>query len=424
MNVLVRNARRSSPILWLAAVAALPALLSPHSQNVPTGFTGGFGEPNCTRCHTGAANPPGGSVTIGSPVAFVAATTYAVTITIQDSAPDRTAWGFQLSARFRDDKQAGNFLAKADLLLQTSPASGVQYVSHQPAVMQAGNKYTYTVNWVAPPVGSPDEVFFSAAGVAADGSGTGGDHVYIAQAVSVSSLSVTPHINAGGVVNAASYEGTGNSAAPGSIIAIFGTKLANGTLESKTFPLPTQAAGTLVLINGMPAPLFYVSPLQINAQMPFIAPGQTVKVIVQNTYSLNSAEEVLQLDSYAPAFFTLDASGQGPAAAQHLDYSPVNAAAPLRPGEWAVLYCTGLGQTQPPALEEGKPAIGQRTLVVPGLTVGGATARVDYAGAAPTLAGVYQINAIVPSVPAGDQELILTIGGKSSRSGVTVRVQP
>jgi uncharacterized protein (TIGR03437 family) len=424
MNVLLRNARRWLPLLWLAVVAAVPALLFPHSQDVPIGFTGGFGELNCTQCHTGTANLPGGSVVIGSPVAFVAATTYTVTVTIQDSASDRTGWGFQLSARFRDNKQAGSFVAKAGLLLQTSPASGVQYVSHQPAVIQAGNKYAYTVNWVAPPVGSPDEVLFNAAGMASDGSGTGGDHVYTAQTVSVSSLSVTPHINAGGVVNAASYEGPGNGAAPGSIIAIFGTKLANGTLESKTFPLPTEAAGARVLINGVLTPLFYVSPLQINAQMPFIAPGQTVKVIVQNTYSLNSAEEVLQLDSYAPAFFTLDASGQGPAAAQHLDYSLVNAAAPLRPGEWVVLYCTGLGQTQPPVLEEGKPAIGQRTLVVPGLTVGGATARVDYAGAAPTLAGVYQINAIVPSVPAGDRELILTIGGKSSRSGVTIRVQP
>src|ERR1017187_5923329 len=74
----------------------------------------------------------------------------------------------------------------------------------------------------------------------------------------------SPQINTGGIVNIASLAST--AIAPGSIISIFGANFAAGTWSAPSFPLPSSVNGTQVTINGLPAPMFMVSPNQINAQ--------------------------------------------------------------------------------------------------------------------------------------------------------------
>ncbi len=84
----------------------------------------------------------------------------------------------------------------------------------------------------------------------------------------------------GGVVNAASFN---PGLAPGSLISIFGSNLSHGTVAAQQIPLPISMADTSVLINGAPAPLLYVSPGQINAQIPDQIATGTVTVAVETS---------------------------------------------------------------------------------------------------------------------------------------------
>lgn len=408
----------------VAAFLSAPLFLLSHSRDLAVGYTGAFGEPNCTACHTGTLNPDGGSVAIVAPVYYAPGGTFQVRVVIRDSAPGRVGWGFQLSARLSNGKQAGSFVAGGNVRVATAPLTGVQYASHQPAAVQAGSSYAFEVAWVAPPDVSAGNVSFDTAALSANGQGTGGDRVFTGN--TVCAPSAEPRINKGGVVNAASYEGGGaNGAAPGSLIAIFGQALSTETRLSGSFPLPVQLGGTTVTINGFRLPLIYVSPLQINAQVPFeVAPGQDVKVRVHGANRPDSLEESLRVEMFAPALFTLDSSGVGPAALLHADYQVVDAEHPARPGEAVLIYCTGLGQTLAPPLESGVPATGQRTLETPLVEIGGMNATVDFSGAAPGFAGLYQLNVYVPALPAGDHGVAVTVAGKKSKTGATIRVQP
>src|SRR2546427_648804 len=84
----------------------------------------------------------------------------------------------------------------------------------------------------------------------------------------VQGLAQVPSIANGGVVNGASFA-AGSSVAPGSIISILGDNLAIASISAKDVPLPTSLATTSVRVNGMLAPLYYVSSKQINAQLPY-----------------------------------------------------------------------------------------------------------------------------------------------------------
>src|SRR6185436_8287658 len=89
-----------------------------------------------------------------------------------------------------------------------------------------------------------------------------------------------PRISSGGVVNGASFAPAPVPVAPGSIISIFGINLAPSIATADRVPLPTDLASTSVRINGTLAPLFFVSPGQINAQLPFeVASGQATAVV-------------------------------------------------------------------------------------------------------------------------------------------------
>src|SRR6185369_4664856 len=74
---------------------------------------------------------------------------------------------------------------------------------------------------------------------------------------------------------------SGAGLAPGTIVSIYGSALAAGTVVSNALPLPSTLEGTSVLVGGVEAPLFFVSPGQINAQIPFqLVPGHEYPVIV------------------------------------------------------------------------------------------------------------------------------------------------
>jgi uncharacterized protein (TIGR03437 family) len=421
---IVKRSRRA----FMAAAflfVALPVIVYTFSLSPPLQRTGGFSEQTCVACHTGTPlNGGPGSVTIGAPASYVPGTMSPIPVTIRSSSIDRRKWGFELSARFGDGRQAGSFTAVGPTAVQT--AGGIQYAVHQPAQTQAGTSFTYTVNWTAPSDTSGADIVFNAAANAANGDfSSAGDYIFSAEVV-VAALAAGAKISAGGVVNAATFVAApNNTTAPGGLLSIFGTGLAPTTASAQALPLPTTLANTQVTINNIAAPLIFVSPNQINAQAPFeLTTGSKLNVVVKISGLPNSAAEPVQVDAASPGIFTLTQNGIGSGAILHSNFTLVSSTSPARSGETVLVYCTGLGATNP-AVQTGAAGNAQATVNVPTVSVGGQNARVDFSGAAPGFAGLYQINVVVPTFTvANDYEVIITIAGKQSRAGVTIRVQP
>jgi uncharacterized protein (TIGR03437 family) len=166
------------------------------------------------------------------------------------------------------------------------------------------------------------------------------------------------------------------------------------------------------------APLLAVASVngleQVNFQAPFeLQPGRATVAVNLNGQPAQSVEvEVLAAQ---PALFTTDGAR---AAALHPDYRPVLTEAPARRGEVIQLYATGLGQVEnPPPTGTAAPLSPLApTLVPPVVTIGGVAAAVHFSGLAPGAVGQYQLNIEVPAgAPSGEQDVILAIGGISSR---------
>lgn len=416
-------------MLKTAALATLGAIsLHAYSEGPPPRHTGGFGEPNCAACHIGPVNRASGRVTILRPDVYTPGQSVPITVNIQDTDPGRNRWGFQMSARFRDGRQAGRLLRGANTEVVTS--NSVQYAYHAPAQFLTGNSYTYTLTWEAPADSSSGDVIFNAAANAANGNGIqdSDDHIFLTEAAALAPGMQPARIGAGGIVDAASFTPAPNNiGAPGALISLFGENVAPGTAAAVALPLPTALLGTQVLFNGVAAPLIFVSPGQINAQVPFaaqITSGSSASVQVQISHRPASNTEALRIEAVAPGIFTQNARGSGPAAALRANTSVIiGPNGPARPGEVVEIYVAGLGQTNPP-LASGAAGNAQLTVQQPTVTIGGQNASVGFSGASPCCAGLYQINVIIPNLAAGDHEIVITIGGRQAQRGATLSVRP
>jgi len=231
-----------------------------------------------------------------------------------------------------------------------------------------------------------------------------------------------PRISAGGAVNAASFSlAPAGAVAPGSIISIFGTSLTAGdTAQATSIPLPTTLAGTTVAVNGRAAPLFFASPLQINAQFP-VEVGAGPATVVVTTAAGASPAETVPVAPVAAGVFALDGTGRGAALALHTDGRLVTAEQPARRGEALMLYATGLGATTP-QLASGTAAGASplvTTVSTPVITVGGVRAEVLFSGLAPNFVGLNQVNIRIPSdAPTGNAVELLV--GQSNRTTLAI----
>jgi len=229
----------------------------------------------------------------------------------------------------------------------------------------------------------------------------------------------TPAVS--GVVNGASFA-AGAPVAPGSIISIFGSNLATSTSFASSTPLPTELLTTSATINGVLIPLYYVSPTQINAQVPFETPPGTATLVVIAD-GVSSPAVTFPVTATAPGIFQ---DGVNRAVAQNPDGSINASNNPAKPGDVIVVYMTGQGgvSNQPP---DGAPALGSplpETLVTTTATIGGANAAAVFSGLTPGFVGLLQVNIQIPNVAAGDQPLVVTIGGAASNSAlITVASQ-
>ena len=200
--------------------------------------------------------------------------------------------------------------------------------------------------------------------------------------------------------------------APGTIVQIYGSNLAAQTTAGSTIPLATALDNTSVIIGGLPAPLYYVSAGQINAQVPFeLTAGSPYQVIVNANGAL-STPSTIQLTPDSPGIAQF---ASGAIIAQHLnDYSLILETSPAAPGETIVFYVSGMGLTNPNiASGIASPSTNLAVpLSTPALTLNGVPippANIIFAGLTPTLVGLYQVDFTVPlNAPNGDLQLVLT----------------
>src|ERR1700733_4839553 len=230
-------------------------------------------------------------------------------------------------------------------------------------------------------------------------------------------VTLAPVLNASApVVNGASFSPTA-PVAPGSIVSIFGTGFASLAASSSTWP--TAIGETSVTFNGVAAPLYYVSFGQIDAQVPFALGLGNVNVEV-TVGSQVSAPQTIHVEAFSPGIFTVDPAGTG-AILHASNYVLVSSSAPAQPGEYILIYATGLGAMRTP-VPSGTPAPGNppaETLDTPTVAIGGLSSLVSFSGLAPDFVGLYQVDVQVPtSLAAGNQTVQISADGVFSNTAI------
>jgi len=237
-----------------------------------------------------------------------------------------------------------------------------------------------------------------------------------------------PSVATGGVTNSASFakdsSGHGSAMAPGSLVTIFGAFPGATLADADTVPFSTSLGGASVTFNGIAAPVRDVNPGGafpiINAQLPFEVMnglnGATTVPVVVTINKVQSAPQQIPVAAIAPGIFTIP-EGVGVAVLVNLtDFSvaaPTNAnlgvpSRPIKPGEQAYMYVTGLGAMTPPIADGAADLVTTHTAnSTPIVWIGGVNtgvmAPVIFAGQAPSYPGVNQINLMIPqNAPTGN----------------------
>jgi uncharacterized protein (TIGR03437 family) len=235
-------------------------------------------------------------------------------------------------------------------------------------------------------------------------------------------------------VNAANPSG-GNALAPRSIASLFGSNLApEVAVADLAPPLPFTLGGVTMTMGGGSVPLFFVSPTQVNFQVPLFTLTGQISTSLTVTQGASTTTISVPLKPYAPALFTTSAGGTGQAstviAGTTSLAAPTGAFPDSRPakiGEYISIYATGLGDvSNRPSLGSASPSSPlARTNATPDVTIGGVPGTVAFSGLAPGFVGLYQINVQVPvGAPTGpDIPMVLTIGGVVSNTA-TIAVDP
>jgi uncharacterized protein (TIGR03437 family) len=234
----------------------------------------------------------------------------------------------------------------------------------------------------------------------------------------------TPTINSGGITTIPQWGGS-STIAPGTWIEIQGTNLSPVTMQwsSALFngnTAPTTLGGVTVTVGGTLAYLSYVSSGQINALVPAGIPVGTTSVVVSNGYGASAAFSI----TAAAVLPGMDAPfGNGYIAAFQgatIVGSPGYAA--VTTGQVITLYGIGFGPVTP-SLAAGQIATATGTIASPvTVSIGGVNATVDYAGISIGSVGLYQFNVTVPSVAAGNQPVVITLGGTALNQSLLLTV--
>lgn len=238
-----------------------------------------------------------------------------------------------------------------------------------------------------------------------------------------------PSYSGSSIVNAADNQP--GPLAPNAIATIYGTGLAYTTkaispqdIRGGLLPTVLPGTGVRVLINKLPANIYFVSPTQINLLVPSsLLPGPAeVQVILDN---LAGPPVAIDLAPSAPALFQLD---QQTPVATRVDGSVITPDNPAQAGDTIILYATGLGQTVPPVGYGQVPVaaaqikqLSDLKVLLAGLAIN--ANQIMYAGVSPGFGGLYQINVKLPDTLARDPEIRLGLLDRSSTPGLRLPVR-
>ncbi|MBK9168811.1 MAG: hypothetical protein IPM24_15260 [Bryobacterales bacterium] len=249
------------------------------------------------------------------------------------------------------------------------------------------------------------------------------DGVIVPIEVAASSVGIgrspAPVVFPGGVVNAASFL---TGAVPGSVISLFGERLAVTAEGAAGVPLPTRLGEARATLNGVLMPLFYAAPGaagnpgQINAQVPWEIPAGGSAQLIVSVGGSESPSLAVPVVAVAPGLIQY---GANRVVAVNPSGAVNGPGSPARPGDTVVIYLTGGGALEAgTTLVTGAPAPGELRRVAGNFTctMGGVPARVDYLGLTPGAIGLYQLNAVVPALAPGDHAVVLTIEGTASNA--------
>jgi uncharacterized protein (TIGR03437 family) len=213
-----------------------------------------------------------------------------------------------------------------------------------------------------------------------------------------------PTITSGGVGNGFSYK---PQLSPGAAAVIYGTGFAAAPISAST-PLPTDLGGIQVTVNGQTAPLYYVSPGQINFQVPWEADlGAGSITVTVNAGASNTVS--VPIVSAAPGLY--------PVVQNYPDYSANSPTNPVAAGGTVIAYATGSGpvssrQTDG-AMAPSSPLVTATSTCT--ATIGSSTVTPGFCGLAPSSVGLVQVNITLPSgLASGAHPLTVSINGQTS----------
>lgn len=205
------------------------------------------------------------------------------------------------------------------------------------------------------------------------------------------------------LTDAAQYQ---QAFSPGGIMSIFGSQLSTSAPQSAAaVPLPISMSGVAVLVNGVPAPLYYSSATQLNVQIPYETTTGEATVSVNNNGKVTS--QSINVNATGPGIFT-DANNY---------LVPTNSAAR---GQEIGFYITGAGAVTPALFTGSAPDAATLAelptpVQTPVVSVGGVPAVIDFVGIPNGLVGVIQINVTIPTnISVGIQSVVVSVGGRSS----------
>jgi uncharacterized protein (TIGR03437 family) len=238
-----------------------------------------------------------------------------------------------------------------------------------------------------------------------------------------------PYYTAQSIANSAA--GVAGLYAPNTFVTIYGQNLAYATASLTAADisggmLPTVLGGTgvRVLINNIPADIYYVSPTQVNLLIPtsLIAGPAMLQLVVD---SLAGPAIPIMLQTAAPGFFQSDATT---ILGIHVDGSTITAASPAKAGEIVVLFASGLGPTNPAAIPNQIPQsaasitpMSNFSMLINGVAVN--PQQILYAGVAPTFAGLFQINVLLPANTPANPQIQIGYAGTFSPAGRVLPLQ-
>jgi uncharacterized protein (TIGR03437 family) len=264
--------------------------------------------------------------------------------------------------------------------------------------------------------------------------GSGGNYLLSVYPKSVpmsSTGSPSVFLNPQGIVNAANNVPFTAQVSPGEVVTLYGTGFTTQTLTTPGLPFPNTLGGAQVNITYLDAnsksvtvtaPVYYVSPTQISAVVPFTVPDDGTQLTFSVTSNGTDSNSVTVFSGpSSPGIFTIPSGGLGSGAVLHADFSLVSTSSPAKSGETIQVFLTGLGTvTGSTAAGAAGPANPLATTNLPvDIGVIGSDGNfydgtVQFAGLAPGLGGLYQVNVTLPAnLPTGTAILSIYVGDGS-----------